>query len=421
MPKLSLNASKKTKHTPAGEIPVDWAWATLDGVTSKERRVSYGIVQTGENLAEGIPCVRVVDLNNSRLDLESMIRTSPRISNSYKRTVLKKDDIIFALRGDIGKTIIVDEKLVGANLTRGVALIAADPAKAQPEFLRYSLEAGPTNTAIRLAVNGTSLKEIPINALRQIPVPLPPLPEQRQIADILSTWNRAIETLESLIAAKSRRKQALMQQLLTHTLEFAKVGHSRHRLGDVVERVTRKNPKGDTNVLTISAQQGLISQSSYFNRNVAGEDLSTYYQLKRGEFAYNRSSSKGYPFGAIKRLNAYPTGVVSTLYLCFRITEEKRTCSDFLCHCFDSGMLNQGLRCVAQEGARAHGLLNVTSTDFMDLDVCLPDFASQQRIATILNTADRELTLHRQHLEFLRTQKRGLMQKLLTGEVRTIR
>jgi type I restriction enzyme, S subunit len=416
MPKLSLNASKKTKHTPAGEIPVDWGWARLSEVVANNKPIVYGIVQAGPHIANGVPYIRSTDVG-SNIEIPSLLRTSPEIAGKYKRSVVKPGDIVFSLRGNIGEVSSVPPDLPEANLTQGTARISVSRENSSA-YVKQALIAPSVSKRILVLAKGSTFKEITLEDLRSLELPLPPLPEQRRIADILTTWDRAIETLESLIAAKERRKQALMQQLLTHTDNFAKAGHLRHRLGEVIERVTRKNPNGDLNVLTISAQQGLVSQSSYFNRNVAGEDLSKYYQLKRGEFAYNRSSSKGFPFGAIKRLNAYPTGVVSTLYLCFRITDETRTCSDFLCHYFDSGMLNQGLRCVAQEGARAHGLLNVTSTDFMDLDVCLPDFATQKRIAAVLDTADRELSLHRQHLATLRTQKRGLMKLLLTGAVR---
>jgi type I restriction enzyme S subunit len=255
-------------------------------------------------------------------------------------------------------------------------------------------------------------------ALEKLPVALPPLSEQRKIADILGTWDEALEKLDVLIAAKGRRNLALMQQLLAVAAQKIGHGHARHRLGEVVERITRKNSIENENVLTISAQDGLINQREYFNRSVAGANLAGYFQLRRGEFAYNRSSSIGFPYGAIKRLDRYDAGIVSTLYLCFRIKDGAKVSSDYLAHYLDGGFLNSGLRSIAKEGARAHGLLNVTADEFLDIDIFLPPLPLQTKIAAVLDTADAELRLLRQQRTALDHQKRGLMQLLLTGKVR---
>lgn len=242
--------------------------------------------------------------------------------------------------------------------------------------------------------------------------------QQRKIADILTTWDEALTQLDALIEAQERRKKALMQQLLTRASSKAGTRHARQRMGCVLERVTRRNSALNDNVLTISAQGGLVSQKEYFNRSVAGADLSGYYLLHRGEFAYNRSYSKGYPYGALKRLDQFDSGVVSTLYLCFRIKEGAPVSPEYLVHYFEGGRLNSGLRCIAKEGARAHGLLNVTADEFFDLDIFLPSLPEQQKIAEILDTADQQLTLLRTQRTALDQQKRGLMQRLLTGNLR---
>lgn len=249
-------------------------------------------------------------------------------------------------------------------------------------------------------------------------VATPAFEEQQRTAGILGTWDAALEKFDALIAAKANRKQALMQQLLAAASQKTRHGHARHRLGEVVERVTRKNTEGNDNVLTISAQDGLINQREYFNRSVAGADLSGYFLLRRGEFAYNRSSSIGFPYGAIKRLDRYEVGVVSTLYLCFRLQDKGAVSSDYLAHYLDRGFLNSGLRSVAKEGARAHGLLNITADEFLDIDIFLPSLHLQTKIAAVLNAADKELRLLRDQRAAVDQQKRGLMQQLLTGKIR---
>jgi type I restriction enzyme, S subunit len=300
-----------------------------------------------------------------------------------------------------------------------VFVVRPDAKKLDERFLAYQTQ-GPSGRAYfqSCSKQSTNLASINSTQLRQFPTALPPIPEQRKIADILNTWDKGLKRLDALVEAQERRKKALMQQLLSRSSAHTQTSHAQHRLGDIVERVTRRNSFGSTNVLTSSARGGLVNQQEYFNRSVAAEDLSGYYLLKKGEFAYNRSRAKGYPFGAIKRLDPYPEGVISTLYLCFRLRSGAAASSDYLCHYFDGGFLNSGLRMIAKEGARAHGLLNVTADEFFDLDIFLPSLAEQQRIATILDTADQELTLLRQKRTALDQQKRGLMQRLMTGKLR---
>lgn len=285
-------------------------------------------------------------------------------------------------------------------------------------FLYHFISSFGFQLQVKKAGGGSTFSRINLSEIRKLALVHPPLPEQSKIADILTTWDEALTQLDALIEAQECRKKALMQQLLTRASSKAGTRHARQRMGCFLERVTRRNSSLNDNVLTISAQGGLVSQKEYFNRSVAGADLSGYYLLHRGEFAYNRSYSKGYPYGALKRLDQFDSGVVSTLYLCFRIKEGAAVSPNYLVHYFEGGRLNSGLRCIAKEGARAHGLLNVTADEFFDLDIFLPSLAEQQKIAEILDTADQQLTLLRTQRTALDQQKRGLMQRLLTGKLR---
>ena len=190
-------------------------------------------------------------------------------------------------------------------------------------------------------------------------------------------------------------------------------------LGDVFERVNRRNSEGNTNVLTISAQQGLVSQGRYFNKNIASEVVTNYFLLHRGEFAYNKSYSAGYPMGVLKRLEQYEKGIVSPLYICFRLRDEAQNDSAFFVHFFEAGCLNRNISEIAQEGARNHGLLNVGVGDFFGVRLVIPSTAKEQgAISQILDASLREIRQQETKLDALREQKRGLMQCLLTGQVR---
>ena len=189
------------------------------------------------------------------------------------------------------------------------------------------------------------------------------------------------------------------------------------RFNKKFSRVNRKNTEGNTNVLTISAQYGLINQEEFFNKSVASEDKSTYFLLKKGEYAYNKSYSSGYPFGALKRLERYDSGVVSPLYICFAATSENK-CPDFYSQYFEAGKMNSEIQAFAQEGARNHGLLNISVDDFFNSVIVSPSLAEQEKIAKILAAQDKVIALKEKLLEEKKKQKKYLMQQLLTGKKR---
>lgn len=176
-------------------------------------------------------------------------------------------------------------------------------------------------------------------------------------------------------------------------------------------RSTRKNKSGCENVLTISAQMGLVNQREFYDKDIASEDKSGYFLMKNGEFAYNKSYSTGYPYGAIKQLAKYDEGIVSPLYICF--APKAGTNTAFYTQYFEGGRYNREIYRIAQEGARNHGLLNIAVDDFFTGTLTEPGADEQQRIAEILATCDRVIELKQQLLEEKRRQKQWLMQKLL--------
>ena len=189
--------------------------------------------------------------------------------------------------------------------------------------------------------------------------------------------------------------------------------------GEVFSRITTKNAENNTNVLTISAQHGLVSQTEYFKKSVAAKDLTGYYLLQKGDFAYNKSYSKGYPMGAIKPLKLYEQGVVSTLYICFKT--KNGFSSDYFEHYFESGSLNSEVSKIAQEGGRAHGLLNVSVKEFFrDVRLMVPTLPEQQKIADCLSSIDELIEAEEQKLDELKAHKKGLMQHLFPSDGKAV-
>ena len=187
------------------------------------------------------------------------------------------------------------------------------------------------------------------------------------------------------------------------------------RLSDFADRVTRKNSKNETDLpLTISSKDGLVDQVSYFNKTVASKDMSGYYLLKNGEFAYNKSYSVGYDFGSIKRLDRYPMGALSTLYICFAL---KKHDSDFIKAYFDSLKWYREIYMISAEGARNHGLLNVPTEEFFDTKHYLPENTEEQRkIADFLITLERRIEAQQSLVDNLKKYKRGVMRAIFRGK-----
>lgn len=168
------------------------------------------------------------------------------------------------------------------------------------------------------------------------------------------------------------------------------------KLGEVAERLTRKNEKLESILpLTISAQQGLVDQNDFFDKRIASKDVSGYYLIRKGEFAYNKSTSMDAPFGAIKRLDKYGSGVLSTLYIVFKILDDNSTNSDYIVAYYDTNLWHKAIQSIAAEGARNHGLLNIVPNDFFETLLSIPkNISEQKRIGTFVQSLDHLITLH---------------------------
>ena len=227
----------------------------------------------------------------------------------------------------------------------------------------------------------------------QMPIPLPYIDEQRKIGELLTRLDHLITLHQreciSFTARAGRR-------ILTANKKRNTSSWEQRKLGELVDRVVRKNTNNESTLpLTISAQYGLVDQITYFNNRVASRDVSNYYLVLNGEFAYNKSTSDGYPFGAVKRLDLYEKGVLSTLYIVFAPKKEQQIYSDYLTVFFDTDRWHKGVAERAAEGARNHGLLNISAEDFFDIDLSVPkDIVEQKQIGAFIRQLDNLITLH---------------------------
>ncbi len=253
--------------------------------------------------------------------------------------------------------------------------------------------------------------------IEQIGVSIPSLPEQQKIASFLTSVDERITQLTKKKALLEQYKKGIMQKIFSQKIRFKDDNGKEFeewegiKLGEVANRITRKNKENNLNVLTISAQYGLINQEDFFKKSVSAKDLTGYYLLEKDDFAYNKSYSTGYPMGAIKRLKKYEKGVVSTLYICFKFQQQKVN-FEFIEQYFESGLHNREIEQIAQEGARNHGLLNIGLSDFFNTQIQLPCIEEQTKIANFLLAIDKKIEGVDKQLEQTKRWKKGLLQQM---------
>ncbi|ACL77035.1 restriction endonuclease subunit S [Ruminiclostridium cellulolyticum] len=271
------------------------------------------------------------------------------------------------------------------------------------------------------AVQGTSIKGITKNELLSKSICAPSdILEQTSIGNFLHLLDDAITLHKRKLDDLKDLKHGYLQQMFPQAGESVPLVRfagftepwQKRTLGDVVECVTRKN-KGlkSTLVLTISAQHGLIAQKDFFDKEVASKDVSNYYLMKNGEFAYNKSYSNGYPWGAVKRLDNYEIGVLSTLYIVFKPTTID---SEFLTQYYETTHWHNEVAQYAAEGARNHGLLNIATSDFFETVLAIPTNSNEQTaIGNFFHTLDRQIIAQEQKLNRLKQLKSAYLQKML--------
>ena len=272
------------------------------------------------------------------------------------------------------------------------------------------------------AVQGTSIKGITKDELLAKNIMVPRYAEQQQIGAFFKQLDNLItlhqRKFEKLTNVKKSMLEKMFPQNGSSYPEIRFKGFTdpweQRKLGELVDRVVRKNINNESTLpLTISAQYGLVDQITYFNNRVASRDVSNYYLVLNGEFAYNKSTSDGYPFGAVKRLDLYEKGVLSTLYIVFAPKKEQQIDSDYLTVFFDTDRWHKGVAERAAEGARNHGLLNISAEDFFDIDLSVPkDIVEQKQIGAFIRQLDNLITLHQRELEKLQNIKKSMLEKM---------
>jgi len=356
--------------------------------------------------------VKVRDLAGGEIKSDELLRTAPEIDSQYERSRLAAGDILLGIRGSVGDVAVVPPELRGGNITQDSARLRISKQISR-DFVVYALQCGFVRMQIRLATVGQAVTGINIRDVRKLVIPLPALVEQRAIASVLLTWDRSIRHIVQLIAAKTKLKKGLMQQLLTGKRRLngaVEQPWQSHRLEEFLRQRNVRNHANDVGlVLSVTNSQGFVRSDDYFEGRVYSADTSHYKMIRKGWFAYNPSRIN---VGSIARLGSHEVGILSPMYVVFEVVGS--LLPEYLEQWLQSHEASERIRHSAAGSVRE----TVNFRNFGGIRLHLPPAEEQRRIACVLATADREIDLLRQQLEKLQLQKRGLMRKLLTGQVR---
>ena len=284
--------------------------------------------------------------------------------------------------------------------------------KLKPHFFKYLMLDKKFREHLELSSPGGAGRNrvLKISDMLKYEIKLPSIEEQIKIGEYFSTLDNLITLHQRKCEQTKNLKKYMLQKMFPQNgakvpeIRFNGFTHDweQRKLGDLVDRVTRKNQDLVSELpLTISAQYGLIDQNEFFDKRVASKDVSGYYLIENGEFAYNKSTSTDAPWGAIKRLDRYENGVLSTLYIVFGIKENNPVDSDFLVSYYSTNLWHKGIHEIAAEGARNHGLLNIAPADFFETRLMIPqDIEEQKKIGKYFIELEALITLHQRQTDF---------------------
>ena len=423
------------KQTEVGIIPEDWDVLALKSITDSESSISYGIVQTGKSVTNGVKCIRVVDLVDGQIASQNLITTSMAISNSYSRTVLKEGDLVCALRGKIGELAVISKELAGANLTRGVAII---PLKNQVgDFYKQYLSSGTSKIRLENSLNGSALRELTIDTLRSFQVIVPEKEEQTAIATVLSDVDALIASLNAQIAKKRDIKTATMQQLLTGKQRLAGFGEGKgmkpSELGEIPEdwevvqtkkiadvKSGKRLPLGESLIdkqnkhpyirITDMKMGGVVVDDiKYVPMSVA--PLISNYKIYVDDIFISVAGT----LGLVGKIPEVLNGANLTENA-DKITNIKIN-QNFLMHVFQSKIIQDVIDSEKTLGAQPK-LALIRIREFL---IPLPETTEEQAaIAGVLSAMDEEIAALEQRLAKTKAMKQGMMQELLTGRTRLV-
>ena len=382
-----------------------------------------GLNPNANKFGSGIKFISVMDILNNNYITYDCIRASVEITlEEQVAFVVEKGDMLFQRSSetleDVGRAnVYMDDRpaVFGGFVIRG-----KKKAEYNPMFFRYLLASPSARKKVIPMGAGAQHFNIGQDGLSKVRLHFPVPQEQHKIAALFRLIDERITIQNRIIEDLKKLKSALVETLFCapkESMPAKRLSSYRKewrlvKLFDICQRIQTKNAGRQCQlVLTIAAQHGLVNQEDFFNKTVASENLEGYYLLQKGDFAYNKSYSGDYAWGAIKRLERYEQGVLSPLYICFR-PDTAKVDADYLTHYFESKKWHKGIADIAGEGARNHGLLNISVIDFFNTIHRMPDLDEQKSIAQVLNSLSSKISCEQRIMQGLMKQRNHLLHKM---------
>ena len=380
-----------------------------------------------EYVDSGTAVIMPKDLIDGTAHLPSAAKIPACRANSLAKHRLESGDLLFSRRGDVGRLALITACEAGSLCGTGCLRARPSPQN-HSEFLAYFLQRHQTKRWLEQNAVGQTMLNMNTSILSELPLLLPPLHEQKKIAHILSTWDKAIETVEKLIENSKAQKKALMQQLLMGKRRFPRFTKTDRyfgtkygsipsdwnfpKLGDVAEEVHDRNGgKSDIPVLACSKHEGFVDSLKYFKKKVFSNDTSNYKIVVLGTFGF---PSNHIEEGSIGYQNLYEFGLVSPIYTVFKTAPAVH--DGYLYKLLKTEHYRQIFAAGTNASVDRRGSLRWR--EFSRIRIPLPPLEEQEAVSDAIDQTEKELTNYLSQLANLVEQKKALMQQLLTGKRR---
>ena len=404
------------KQTKVGIIPEDWEVVKLGELSNK---IGSGITPTGGETvyqSSGRFFIRSQNVGLGSLLLDDVAYISDEIHSTFKNTEIKQNDVLLNITGaSIGRCAIANKTIEGGNVNQHVCIIRLKINKIDTKFLTTFLLSHQGQKQIDSFQAGGNRQGLNFAQIASFITPLPPLKEQEKIAEILTIWDEVITKQTELLRAKELQKKGLMQKLLSGEVRFGGFTDEWEdiRLEEIIKEISLKTTISNQYEVLSVTKNGIYSQQEHFNKQIASEDNTGYKIVKYGNLVF---STMNLWMGSLDIVRNYDIGIVSPAYKVFEINYEKYDI-DFIQHYLKSHHMIWLYNMNSEQGASIVRR-NLDLNSLLTTKVKIPSFDEQSKIGEVLSLADDEINLLKNELEELKLQKKALMQKLLTGEVR---
>ncbi|EMY5145454.1 restriction endonuclease subunit S [Escherichia coli] len=416
-------------------VPKGWSESYLGEVVTYKKGYAFNSSLYAE---EGIRIVRISDTTRDSIHSDNPVFIAGGNVEGLEQYSLFENDIILSTVGSrphlldsmVGKAVKIPRSAHNSLLNQNLVKLIPKKTKITNEYLFSMLKTKEFIQFISNLVRGNANQvSITLADLFKYKFILPSLPEQKKIAQILSTWDKAISVTEKLLTNSQQQKKALMQQLLTgkkrlglpagsYEFKITRYGSipkdwDYPAIKEICTQVSEKNSAAvDHPVLSCSKHDGFVDSLKYFNKKVYSDDLSGYRLIHRGCFGF---PSNHIEEGSIGLQNLYDTGIVSPIYVVFRASPTKVD-NSYLYAVLKTDHYKQIFGAATNASVDRRGSLRWK--EFNQIHVPLPPLKEQQKISAVLSAADAEITTLEKKLACLKDEKKALMQQLLTGKRR---